>query len=264
MRARGVDLNVETAGPASARTLLWGHGLMGSISQEDEAGVLPWRGLDAHEIRVVRWDARGHGASEASLSADDYRWESLADDLWALADAIGVEHSTLGGVSMGAATALHAAVQAPERTRGLVLMAPPTAWDSRPRQARMYRGGARIIERLGLAPFRWLGQLSSFAVSNKALASFQRSMMRGLRSANPRAVQTVLRGAALSDLPPADRIAKLEMPALILAWPGDPSHPMSTARALAELLPEAELHVADDLDGIVAWSSRVADFMDSQ
>jgi len=39
---------------------------------------------------------------------------------------------------------------------------------------------------------------------------------------------------------------------------------MSTARALAELLPEAELHVADDLDGIVAWSSRVADFMDSQ
>ena len=51
------------------------------------------------------------------------------------ADEQGHARYVLGGVSMGAATALAAAVQQPGRVAGLILALPPTAWDSRPRQA---------------------------------------------------------------------------------------------------------------------------------
>ena len=56
---------------------------------------------------------------------------------------------------------------------------------------------------------------------------------------------TVFRGAGLSDLPPLESLTALTQPTLILAWTGDPGHPVSTAEKLASTLPNAELHVSD-------------------
>ena len=260
MLVRGVELNVDIRGRESGDAFFWGHGLMGSMAQEDTAGMLPWAGLeDAH--RVVRWDARGHGRSDSTPDPEDYRWEELAADFWALADALAVERAVIGGVSMGAATVLHAAVAAPERVRGLVLMAPPTAWKSRPRQARFYRGMARLVGSIGLAPITWLGDFAARAVSNEGLAAIQRSVTQNLRRADARSVQLALRGAALSDLPELERIAELRVPTLILAWKQDPSHPLSTSRALAERMSNAVLHVAESFDDVRSWSSRVRAFL---
>jgi len=257
---RGLELNVDIQGDESKDAFFWGHGLMGSMAQEDSAGMLPWAGLD-DAYRVVRWDARGHGSSDSTPDPDDYRWEELAADLWVLADNLAVERAVIGGVSMGAATALHAAIAAPERVRGIVLMAPPTAWDSRSRQARFYRGMAQVVGRIGLGPITWLGDLAARAVSNEGLAAIQRSVTRNMRRADARSVQLVLRGAALSDLPELDRIAELPTPTLILAWKQDPSHPLSTSHALADSLSNAELHVAESFDDIRGWSSRVRAFL---
>jgi pimeloyl-ACP methyl ester carboxylesterase len=264
MRVRGVDLTVRDSG--RGLPLLWGHGLMGSIAQEDEAGMLPWQGLDAPDsgVRLLRWDARGHGVSEATLDPDQYRWSALGADALALAEAMGCERAVFGGVSMGAATALHAAVEAPDRVAGLVLMAPPTAWDSRPRQARIYHGSARLVDWIGLRPFSCLGALFARAVPNKGLAAIQRSVMRGLRRADPRAVTAALRGAAASDLPDPERLRELrEVPCLILAWTHDPSHPLSTAEQIAELLPDASLHVASNMEEIREWKTTLRGFLDA-
>jgi len=231
------------------------------MRQEDEAGLLPWSGL-GEDTLLVRWDARGHGASEATLRDEDYRWSELARDAWAVADALEREQVVLGGFSMGAGTALHAATIAPERTRGLVVMAPPTAWETRPRQARLYRSSASLIDRVGLGPFRLFGALGSCFAGNRGVGRVQRSVMDGLGRADPRAVVTALRGAALSDLPKPGRIAKLAVPALVLAWRGDPSHPLSTAEELAKLLPNAQLDVAGDLAGIEAWPETTRRFLE--
>lgn len=262
MLVRGVELNVDRRGSEASDAFLWGHGLMGSMAQEVAAGMLPWEGLEA-AYRVVRWDARGHGRSDSTPEPEDYRWEELAADLWALADGLGVERAVIGGVSMGAATALHAAVAAPARVRGLVLMAPPTAWSSRARQARFYRGFAQLIGVVGLGPISWFGDLAARAVSNDGLAALQRSVTQNLRRADVHSVQLVLRGAALSDLPEAARIAAIAAPTLILAWNQDPSHPLSTAKTLAQRMPNATLHVAESLDDIRSWSARVRAFLAS-
>lgn len=233
---------------------------MGSMSQEDEAGIMPWKGLD-DAARVVRFDARGHGRSEATLDAEGYRWSELARDLWALADALDVRRAVLGGVSMGAGTALHAAMQAPERTAGLVLMAPPTGWASRPRQAELYRRAAGLVGRFGLGPMRWMGELGSIAARGRALGRLQRSVMRGLAHADRRAVTAALLGAALSDLPDAEQLEKLEVPVLVLAWPGDRSHPISTARELEARLPDARLEIASSLKEVEGWRDETRRFV---
>lgn len=262
MRARGIELATKVAGPADGPVLLWGHSLMGSMSQEEASGIMPWRGLETR-TRVVRFDARGHGASEVTRSPDDYRWSELAKDLWAVADGLDVEKAVVGGISMGAGTALHAALLAPERTLGLVLMAPPTAWDSRPRQRRIYRGLARMIDHVGLQPIRLFGELSGLAARNPSLGRLQRSVMRGLRRADPRAVRAAARGAARSDLPAHESFETLAAPTLILAWKGDWSHPLSTARELAERLPDARLEVMGETSGIDEWPGLLQSFIDS-
>ena len=123
MHVRGIDLGVRDSG--EGEPFVWGHGLLGSMEQEDEAGALAWPSFGS-SLRLIRYDARGHGSSEATLAPAAYRWPELAGDLLALLDAIQLERAVLGGVSMGCATALHAAVQEPARATGLVLVAPPT------------------------------------------------------------------------------------------------------------------------------------------
>jgi pimeloyl-ACP methyl ester carboxylesterase len=259
VRVRGVDLAVRECGAGTC--LLWGHGLLGSVAQEDAAALFDWNEI-ASAARVVRYDARGHGASEVTLDPNDYRWPDLALDLLGLADALGAGRAVFGGLSMGCATALHAAAAAPERTVGLVLVAPPTAWETRPRQARFYRALAFWIERTGLGPLRCAARLRRLAPGPPHLARLSRSVVEQLRRTDARAAVAALRGAAASDLPEPAALAAIEAPALVLAWTGDRAHPLATAERLAELLPDARLRVADTLDHVLGWSEQMRAFLE--
>jgi len=245
--------------PATGPLFLWGHGLLGSVAQEDSVPIFDWSPVSAH-ARVVRYDARSHGASDLDLDPAHLRWPALARDMLGLADALGAARVLLGGVSMGCATSLHAAVLAPYRVIGLVLVAPPTAWETRPRQSRFYRFGSMLVDWVGLVPFRLLAALPRPG-STSPVAALQSGVALHLARADARAVVTAMRGAADSDLPDRAALRELRVPALILAWRGDPVHPVSTATRLAELLPRAELHVATTLDEIRAWPERIAVFV---
>jgi 3-oxoadipate enol-lactonase len=70
--------------------------------------------------RVITWDERGHGDTHAEPAPFTY-WD-LADDCLALLDHLGIERAVIGGMSQGGFIALRAALTAPERVRGLVLL----------------------------------------------------------------------------------------------------------------------------------------------
>ncbi len=74
--------------------------------------------------RAVALDLRGHGRSEAPASGD-YAVESLAADIAAAVDALGLGRFVLVGHSMGGAAALAYADAHPERVAGLVLVGTP-------------------------------------------------------------------------------------------------------------------------------------------
>jgi pimeloyl-ACP methyl ester carboxylesterase len=250
---RGVELAVTDSGTGPA--VFWGHGLSSSVGTEAK-GLIDWDRL-GEQRRIIRWDARGHGESGGTLEADDYRWDHLALDLVALADELGVERFVVGGTSMGAATALHAAVVAPERVAGLVLALAPTAYDTRAAQAAEYRAGADLAEREGIDAYTAvvnakppLEILGSFA----ELFQFSPAVAEEL-------LPTVLRGAASSDLPDPDAVRSIAVPVLLLAWAGDPGHPVSTSERLAELLPHADLHVAQKLREVGTWTTHIEAFL---
>ncbi|AIJ26287.1 alpha/beta fold hydrolase [Amycolatopsis methanolica] len=67
--------------------------------------------------RVIRYDQRGFGES-ADAAGDHCHFE----DLLGLMDALGVDRAVLVGCSMGGSYALEAALAAPDRVRGLVLI----------------------------------------------------------------------------------------------------------------------------------------------
>jgi pimeloyl-ACP methyl ester carboxylesterase len=211
---------------------------------------------------LIRYDARGHGRSKATYDPAAYRWTELAADMLGVADALAIDRTILGGVSMGCATSLHAALSEPERVEALVLVAPPTAWRSRPRQARIYRIGAGIVRLTGLGAFRLLSSLPSPAAPDSVVAKMQKSLLSHLAQSDDRAVTAALTGAANSDLPPLDALRKLDMPVLILAWRYDPVHPVATAEELVRSVPDAVLHVASGLDDIRAWPELIGEFLE--
>ncbi|WP_042264409.1 alpha/beta hydrolase [Paraburkholderia heleia] len=75
-------------------------------------------------------DVRGRGLSEASDTLD-YSLDALADDVVALAAALGLEHYALVGHSMGARIATRAALRAPRGLASVVLVDPPVSGPGR-------------------------------------------------------------------------------------------------------------------------------------
>lgn len=255
---RGCELAYEWRG--AGPDIVWGHGLTASRASDDELGVFDW-GAVSRQGRVLRYDARGHGTSASTPDPHDYSWQALADDQLALTAELGIGRYVAGGASMGAATALHAAVLAPHRVAALVLMIPPTAWGTRAEQAGNYRTMAdlveagrhgELIERAALRP------VPGPFVDDPAWPSRFPAM---LARTDPVRLARVYRGAATADLPPEPVIATIAAPALILAWTGDPGHPISTAERLHELMPHSELVVASTRADLATWTSRLVGFV---
>ncbi len=260
-RFGAVELAVRSQGKGIP--FVWGHSLMGSMRVEDLAGLWDWDVVERY-AQVVRYDARGHGNSDGSYDARDYCWDRMAADMLAVgmsvAAAGGFARCVLGGISMGAATALEAAVQQPEQVAGLVLALPPTAWDTRPRQSAIYRRLARVSGLFGAAPYRLL-DLLPIPMREDGRSQLSLHTMKGLAQANPLHVQAALGGAARSDMPAPAQLQQLQVPTLILAWEDDVAHPVSTATALADMLPDVRGLVICQPDNISEWEPALAEFV---
>jgi cytochrome P450 len=254
LRSGKTHVRIEGEG----RPLVWTHGFTSSIEMEEATGASAlWRGLDA---RVVRYDARGHGRSAPGRDEAAQAWPALGSDLLELVTALGLERPIAGGASMGTATALHAAVRNPGAFTGLLLVVPPTAWETRKSQADLYRAGAALIEARGVEGYVAVARESLRSMPGVSVEMAER-MLADLRAKSAVDLVRNLRGAAASDLPDPARIRELDLPALIVATRGDPGHPLSTAEKLAELLPHAQLVVLDDLSQLPQAREELARFL---
>jgi 3-oxoadipate enol-lactonase/4-carboxymuconolactone decarboxylase len=133
-------LEGATGGPA----LILSHsiGADHGMWAQQVAGLLPF-------FRIVRYDTRGHGASDAPKG--DYSIELLARDVLALADKLGIEKFAFCGLSLGGMIGQWLGARAPDKLTGLVLantspnLAPASNWDTRRRMV-LEGGMGAIIE----------------------------------------------------------------------------------------------------------------------
>lgn len=253
---RGAELAYERAG--AGPDLIWGHGLSQTCANEGVLPLLDWSHIPA---KVVRYDARGHGLSETTPERTGYSWEALARDQLGLADHLGIGSYIAGGASMGTGTALHAAVLAPERISRLILTIPPTGWETRATQADQWELTAQIIENQGVEPI--IEARSKLAPPDPFVGDDARreAQAAATRSWDPDRLAQVMRGATTANLPTREQIAAIRVPTLILAWTGDPIHPISTAEELVSLIADAELHVASTAEEFGSWTGLVARFL---
>ena len=257
MRGALIECQVSGSGP----NLIWGHGLTSSRAIDDVRPRVDWTEVPA---RVVRYDARGHGSSESTPELGNYSWAELARDQLSLADALHMDQFISGGASMGCGTSLHAALAAPERVTALILVIPPTAWETRALQANEWERTAIAIEKGGVEaiiagpesgppPDPYLNDPDWY---DRAAAA--------TRTWEPSRLARVLRGASRADLPSRSQIAHLDVPALILAWSGDATHPTRTAEELHDLLPRSDLHIASTRPDLEQWTRHVSEFIASK
>jgi 3-oxoadipate enol-lactonase len=257
-----VALQVRRSGAGTP--FIWGHGMLSSMETEDALGWLAWQ-EHPPGIELVRYDARGHGGSGVPRDAGGYAWPGLGADMLALADAIGATRFIAGGASMGCATALHAALAAPERVQAMLLMLAPTLWEKRVAQRRLYQRAGKLG---GVAGARLIGMLTNpdahrllppwLIAKSPGMAA---AIANGMGKAEPATVADVFYGAAHSDMPPRPALAALAgIPALIIAWADDPTHPESSSQELHRLLPGSSLFVARNVEDVRSIPERIRAF----
>ena len=76
--------------------------------------------------RVVRYDRRGHGASE--VPPGPYSLDDLGRDALGLLDELGLERASWCGLSLGGLVGMWLAAEAPERIDRLVLLCATAAF----------------------------------------------------------------------------------------------------------------------------------------
>lgn len=110
----GTNLHVCLEGRRDAPPVLLSHSLGGTLQQWDQLS----EALAPH-FRIIRYDSRGHGASDVPSGA--YHVETLGRDALAIMDALQLERVHFVGLSQGAMAGMWLAATFPARIDKLVL-----------------------------------------------------------------------------------------------------------------------------------------------
>lgn len=116
----GVNLNVALAGPEDAPPVILLHGF--PESHRTWRGVAP---LLEDSFRLIMPDQRGFAGSDRPLDVDEYETDKLIGDIFALAEALGVERFALVGHDWGGAIAWPAAMRNDPRLTKLAIINAP-------------------------------------------------------------------------------------------------------------------------------------------
>ena len=227
---------------------IFGHGLMGTIEQIDENLSAMDRLYE--RVRLLMYDARGHGASDGPDEASQYSWESLGRDMAGFIEHAGEERALIGGASMGAATALWVALEQPEKVRGLVLVMPPPLGDESIRQ-QAEKQALQVLDMLSAAiqnfglekTVELARNFPGFAATPEEADERARWMLRQ----NPRALAFAIRGLLQSPFHDPEAYRRITVPTLVMAHEGDGLHPARAAKLLGDTIPDVRVRIAPSL-----------------
>lgn len=229
----GCRLAYRFDGPEGAPVLL----LSNSLGTTMEMWA-PQMAAFTQRFRVLRYDSRGHGQSDAPAGA--YSMDRLGRDAVLLLDAVGVERADFCGLSKGGMVGQWLGVRAPERIGKLILantsayMGPPSGWQNRIEG--VLRDGMAPLAEASIA--RWF--TSDFPAHAPEAVAPIRKMLLGC---DPSGYAGCC--AAIRDMDLRPTAGLIVPPTLVIAGSQDPSTSVADGRWLADRVRDGRLAELD-------------------
>jgi 2-succinyl-6-hydroxy-2,4-cyclohexadiene-1-carboxylate synthase len=259
----GVELYYEVAGAGPPLVLV--HGFACGLRMWD-----PQVKALARAWRIVTYDVRGHGISEAPAEGAGYSQPISVADLGGLLEHLQIRRTAVGGLSMGGNIALNFALAHPEMVRALVVADTGAGSDDAADWSATVHGLADVLDRGGLEAFADAAVanplFARYAAQGPAAERFIRSCLmthraRGLAHTGR---EVLTRRPSLYSLAP--RLRTLKVPTLLIV--GEHDEPcVKVHRFLAETIPDAR-HVVishaghlTSLEASDAFNRAVARFL---
>jgi 3-oxoadipate enol-lactonase/4-carboxymuconolactone decarboxylase len=229
VQANGIKHFYHLDGRDDRPTIIFSHSLGVDHAQWDRqaADLLS-------SFRVLVYDIRGHGVSDASRG--DYSIETLARDVLLVADALGIAQFAFCGLSLGGMIGQWLGAKAGTRLTHLVL-ANTTAKSTNPasmqeRREKVLRGGMKTIEEMVMGRFF---APESVAANRPDVASVRRTLL----ATDPEGYAGCC--AAVRDMDNIPILQKIETPTLVIFSDHDLSTPWTgNGEILARSIPGAK------------------------
>jgi 3-oxoadipate enol-lactonase len=233
--ANGIVTNYTLDGPASAPVVTLSHSLATDLSMWD-----PQMAALTARFRVLRYDTRGHGGTDAPAGA--YSLDQLAEDARQLLAALGIARTHWVGLSMGGMIGQTLALRAPELFASLSLCDTSSRVPAEARPTWMERIGTAGSQ--GMEPLveptigRWF--TPAFRDGQKEVVDRVRGM---IRATPPRGYAGCCH--AISQLDLTDRLGAITCPTLVIVGKEDQGTPVAASEAIRDRIQGAELVVLD-------------------
>ena len=229
----GISVNYALEGPANAPVVTMSHSLATDLGMWD-----PTVSALTGRFRVLRYETRGHGKTEAPTGA--YTLDQLADYALALLKALGIARTHWVGLSMGGMIGQTLALKAPQVLASLSLCdtssrIPPeakTQWQDRIETAKT-QGMEPLVEPT-LA--RWFTE--PFRKSRKDVVDRVATMIRTTPVAG-----YVGCCHAISALDLTDKIGAIKVPTIAIVGEDDPGTPVAAHRVIHERIEGSKLTI---------------------
>ncbi|WP_207101344.1 3-oxoadipate enol-lactonase [Paracoccus shandongensis] len=250
----GITLHIRDDGPKDGRVVMLANSLGTDLRVWD--ALLP---LLPAGLRIIRYDKRGHGLSDATPAP--YTLDQLVADAEGVCDGLGLKDITFVGLSIGGLIGQGLAAKRPDLVRALVLMdtaakiGTPAMWQDRINT--INAGGVAALADPILE--RWF--TPGFRATNPEFALW-RNMLTRTSVAGYTGCCAAIAGADLTDSTRA-----LRLPVLAMAGDRDGSTPPDLVRATADLC-GAAFHVIPDAGHIpcveqpAATAKLLTDFLE--
>jgi 3-oxoadipate enol-lactonase len=231
LKANGILINYEFSGREGAPVVVLSHSLGSSLVMWEPQ-------LTALEpnFRILRYDTRGHGGSEAA--AGPYSFELLARDVVGLLDGLGLSKIHFVGLSMGGMIGQALGLLHSDRLLSLILC--DTAAANPPGSMDVWQERIDLVRKEGLVPLleptleRWF--TPEFVIQNppileKIRRQFLATSVNGYVGCSQ----------AIMELDYVEKLGKIQIPTLIVVGEDDPGTPVSAARAIQERIVDSKL-----------------------
>lgn len=232
------------------RTTVLIHGLLFSQRLHERlAAELARRGH-----RVVTIDLLGHGRSDRPRDPRVYSMTAFAEQVVGLLDHLELEKAVVGGMSLGANTALEVAALAPERLQGMVIEMPVLD------HALVACAVAFTPPMVALTLGEPVMQLVQAAARRVPRLPWFPDQLVDLVRQDPGPSGAVLQGLFAARFAPTREMRRtFTAPTLVIGHQFDPVHPFSDSGDLVEELPHARLVEASSILELRLTPDRLTD-----